>query len=57
MVPLKACSPGDDQDHFEQHGNEPCDFDTNLLGDCAKQPFGYSEGKPCIFLKLGCNSI
>ena len=57
MVPLKACSPGDDQDHFEQHGNEPCDFDTNLLGDCAKQPFGYSEGKPCIFLKLGRNSI
>ena len=48
----KACSPGDDQDHFEQHGNEPCNFDTNLLGDCGKQPFGYNEGKPCIFLKL-----
>ena len=37
---------------FEQHGNEPCDFDINQLGDCAKQPFGYNEGKPCIFLKL-----
>jgi len=28
------------------------EFDTSILGDCAKPGHGYDIGKPCIFLKL-----
>jgi len=31
---------------------EGSDFDTSVLGDCAKAGHGFDQGKPCIFLKL-----
>ena len=48
----EKCTPGDDRDAFARHRNKPCNFDTSVLGDCSKKPFGYDAGQPCVFLKL-----
>jgi len=32
--------------------DETCNFQISTLGSCGEFPYGYSEGKPCIFLKL-----
>jgi sodium/potassium-transporting ATPase subunit beta len=29
-----------------------CAFDTTLLGDCAKSPYGLDKGTPCVFIKI-----
>lgn len=29
-----------------------CRFDKTSLGPCAAHPYGYDEGKPCIFIKV-----
>ncbi|XP_050685615.1 sodium/potassium-transporting ATPase subunit beta-2-like [Leptidea sinapis] len=34
-------------------GGQVCAFHTSLLGDCnSENNFGYSEGKPCVIIKL-----
>ena len=27
-------------------------FDLNLLGHCGVKPYGYDQGKPCVYLTL-----
>lgn len=29
-----------------------CSFDKSQLGPCANYPYGYDEGKPCLYIKL-----
>lgn len=44
---LKACTADD-----PSNANTACEFDFTTLGPCGQPPYGYKDGKPCIFLKL-----